>query len=53
MLVLTRKADQDLIIAGNITIRILGIERNRVKIGITAPKDVSVVRGELADATDH
>ncbi len=49
MLVLTRKVDQGIVIAGNIYIRVLGVERDRVKIGIAAPKDIIVLRQELLD----
>ncbi len=49
MLVLTRKIDQGIVIAGNIYIRILGVERDRVKIGIAAPKEIPVLREELLE----
>ncbi len=49
MLVLTRKVDQGIVIAGNIYIRVLGVERDRVKIGIAAPKEIPVLREELLD----
>lgn len=49
MLVLTRKVDQGIVIAGNIYIRVLGVERDRVKIGIAAPKEIVVLRQELVD----
>src|SRR5207237_1864099 len=51
MLILTRKIDQSIIIQGNITVMILGVERDRVKLGIAAPEDVTVLREELVDAT--
>ena len=47
MLILTRKIDQSIIIQGNITIMVLGVERDRVKLGIAAPAEVSVLREEL------
>jgi carbon storage regulator len=47
MLVLTRKINQALVIAGNIQVHVLAIERDRVKIGISAPPDVIVLREEL------
>lgn len=50
MLILTRKIDQSIIISGNITVMVLGVERDRVKLGIAAPDDVSVLREELVDA---
>ena len=49
MLVLTRKIDQGIVISGNIFIRVLGVERDRVKIGISAPMDVAILRQELLD----
>jgi len=47
MLILTRKIDQSIIISGNITIMVLGVERDRVKLGIAAPADITVLREEL------
>lgn len=49
MLVLTRKIDQGIVISGNIYVRVLGVERDRVKIGISAPLEVTVLRQELLD----
>ncbi len=49
MLVLTRKIDQGIVIAGNIYIRVLGVERDRVKIGIDAPREISILRQELLE----
>ena len=49
MLVLTRKIDQGIVIAGNIYIRVLGVERDRVKIGIEAPKEIPILRQELLE----
>jgi len=47
MLILTRKVDQGIVIQGNILVRVLGVERDRVKIGIAAPGEVTVLRQEL------
>ena len=47
MLILTRKIDQSIIIDGQITIMVLGVERDRVKLGIDAPANVAVLREEL------
>ena len=49
MLVLTRKVDQGIVISGNIYVRVLGVERDRVKIGISAPLEVTILRQELLD----
>lgn len=49
MLILTRKVDQGIVISGNILVRVLGVERDRVKIGISAPGEVTVLRQELLE----
>ena len=48
MLVLTRKNQEKIQIGENITITIVRIKGNSVRVGIEAPDDVRVVRGELA-----
>lgn len=47
MLVLSRKAGEKLVIDGNITIRVVRIQGNRITLGIEAPSDVKILRGEL------
>lgn len=47
MLVLTRKKDEKIIIDGEITIMVVGIQGNRVKLGITAGPETRIVRAEL------
>ena len=47
MLVLSRKVGERLVIGGNITIVVSRVAGNRVTIGIEAPDDVRIVRGEL------
>jgi carbon storage regulator len=47
MLVLSRKCDQSLILGEDITITVLGIEGDRVKLGIRAPRSVPVLREEV------
>ena len=47
MLALTRKKGESLIINNNIEITILEIRGEQIKIGITAPKDVSIYRKEV------
>lgn len=48
MLVLSRKVGERLVIGDNITVVINRIAGNRVTIGIEAPSDVRIVRGELS-----
>jgi carbon storage regulator len=47
MLVLTRRLGEKLIIGGNVTVTILGVKGNQVRIGIDAPRDVKVNREEI------
>lgn len=47
MLVLTRKPEQSLRLGDSITLTILAIEGDRVKLGIEAPRTVAVLRAEL------
>lgn len=47
MLVLRRKIGESIILDGVISVSVLGVEGERVKIGITAPPDVTIVRDEL------
>ncbi|TWU42845.1 carbon storage regulator [Novipirellula artificiosorum] len=47
MLVLSRKEGEQLLIGENIVLTINRISANRVAIGIEAPKDIRIVRGEL------
>ncbi|MGI5918330.1 MAG: carbon storage regulator CsrA [Christensenellales bacterium] len=51
MLVLSRKAGEGITVNQNISIEILSIEGDRVRIGIQAPKDVRIYRKELLDQT--
>ena len=46
MLVVTRKTEESVIIADNIEIVVLEVSKDRVKLGITAPKDVKIIRNE-------
>lgn len=49
MLVITRKIGESVIIDGNIEIRILDAHGDKVRVGITAPKEMQVMRSELLD----
>lgn len=50
MLVLTRRTDESIIIGDNIVITVLGVEGEKVKIGIEAPREITVLRQELWQA---
>lgn len=49
MLVLTRKTEEKIRINHNIVITILRIDGGRVRVGIEAPSEVPIVRGELRE----
>ena len=49
MLVLTRKADEQIVIGDDIKITLVRVRGNSVRIGIEAPREVRVLRGELAE----
>ena len=47
MLILTRRVGETLMIGDSVTVTILGVKGNQVRVGITAPKDVAVHREEI------
>jgi carbon storage regulator len=50
MLVLTRKLDESIVIGEHITVTILKVHGDRVRLGIEAPKEVPIKREELVGA---
>lgn len=53
MLVLTRRVDESITIGDNIVLTVLAIEGERVKIGISAPRDVIILRQEVFQAVQE
>src|SRR5579871_4450398 len=53
MLVLRRKVGEAIVLNGVITVYVLAVEGERVKLGINAPPDVVIVRQELLDAVSQ
>ena len=53
MLVLTRKTNQSIMIGDDIEITILSVSGDKVRIGIEAPRDISVFRQEVYESKDE
>lgn len=51
MLVLSRKKGEKIVI-GDVTVEVVEIGGNRVRLGVTAPETTRILRGELLDGTD-
>lgn len=49
MLVLTRQTEDEIVIGPNIRVRVLSVSGNQVRLGIEAPPEVSIFRGEIYD----
>lgn len=47
MLILTRRVGETLMIGDEVTVTVLGVKGNQVRIGVSAPKDVAVHREEI------
>lgn len=48
MLVLSRRTEEEIVIDGQIRIKVLATRGGKVRIGVSAPQEVSIERGELA-----
>lgn len=52
MLFLSRKKDEKIVLTGGIEVSIVQIRGDKVRLGITAPKDIAVYRSEVWDAIE-
>ncbi len=49
MLVLSRKLDESIVIGDGIVVKVISVDKGVVKLGIDAPKNLSIVRSELLE----
>jgi len=49
MLILTRRVGETVVIGDDVQVTVLGVKGNQVRLGVTAPRDVSVHRLEIYD----
>ena len=49
MLILTRRVGETVMIGNDVTVTVLGVKGNQVRIGVNAPRDVAVHREEIYD----
>ncbi len=53
MLILTRRIGETLVIGDDVTVTILGVKGNHIRLGINAPKEVSIHREEIYLRIQH
>jgi carbon storage regulator len=53
MLVLTRRIGEEIVIGDNIRVQVVEVQRGRVRLGISAPDRVHILRGELFAADEE
>ena len=53
MLILTRRVSETLMVGDEITVTVLGVKGNQVRIGVNAPRNVAVHREEIYDRIKH
>jgi len=53
MLILTRRVGETLMIGNDVTVTVLAVKGNQVRIGVNAPKDIAVHREEVFERIKH
>ncbi len=53
MLILTRRITESIVIGDEVTVTVLGIKGNQVRIGVNAPKEISVHRNEVYEKIEQ
>jgi carbon storage regulator len=53
MLVLTRKAEQEIVVGGNVRVTVLAVKGDKIRVGIEAPPNIRVDRGEIHEKRQH
>ncbi|HET7922500.1 MAG TPA: carbon storage regulator CsrA [Gammaproteobacteria bacterium] len=53
MLILTRRVGETIMIGDSVTVTVLGVKGNQVRVGVNAPKDIAVHREEIYERIKH
>ena len=53
MLILTRRVGESLMVGDEVTVTVLGVKGNQVRIGVNAPREVAVHREEIYERIKH
>lgn len=53
MLIVSRKINEEILIGGTIRVIVLRVHRQKVKLGLAAPRDVAIYRKEIGDGEPH